>query len=206
MVTSYRPLKVWLYSMGFARFCNEKYTPDIAELDNMYIHLTNVAIQKYSEDYNEKHGGKWSIQNLRFYLEQTRGKTLTDKCFDDINNIIYISLKSVQSVIINDKHCFECYGYDILIDANLKPWLIEVNASPSLTTTTEVDRILKMNLINDVLNIVVPPEWMDENSKHGANMCKEKQVGNFQVIIDESQSDQDRNRKGTNKGPKSLWK
>jgi len=29
---------------GFARFCTEKYTPDVAELDNMMIHLTNVAI------------------------------------------------------------------------------------------------------------------------------------------------------------------
>jgi tubulin polyglutamylase TTLL1 len=64
----------------------------------MFIHLTNVAIQKNSEEYNDRHGGKWSISNLRFYLEQTRGKAITDKCFDDINNIVYISLKSVQVI------------------------------------------------------------------------------------------------------------
>ena len=108
------------------------------------IHLTNVAVQKKNDDYNPEHGSKWSIENLKFYLEQTRGKAATDKCFDEIKNIIYISLKSVQSVIINDKHCFEMYGYDILIEDNLKPWLIEVNASPSLSTTTESDRKLKM--------------------------------------------------------------
>jgi hypothetical protein len=51
--------------------------------------------------------------------------------------------------MISDKHCFEMYGYDILIDSNCKPWLIEVNASPSLTTTTKIDRELKTALLRD---------------------------------------------------------
>jgi tubulin polyglutamylase TTLL1 len=189
LVTSYRPLKAWLYKLGFARFCIAKYSNDMSERDNMFIHLTNVAISKLAGDYNDKHGSKWSISNLRFYLEQTMGKELTDKCFDEINNIIYISLKSVQNVVINDKHCFEMYGYDILIDSALKPWLIEVNASASLSTTTETDRMIKMNLLNDVFQIVIPPEWTDENSKHGANMCKDTKVGHFDVIINEAKEE-----------------
>lgn len=44
LVTSYRPLKVWLSNKGFARFCNEKYSSELQDLDNMMVHLTNVAI------------------------------------------------------------------------------------------------------------------------------------------------------------------
>ena len=75
-------------------------------------------------------------------------------------NSIIGALLSVQNVMINDKHCFELYGYDILIDQNLKPWLIEINSSPSLSTTTKGDFILKKRLINDVIILsffIVPP-------------------------------------------------
>ena len=46
--------------------------------------------------------------------------TKSDKLFNEIDSIILHSLKAVQHVMMNDKHCFECYGYDILIDADLK--------------------------------------------------------------------------------------
>jgi len=50
-----------------------------------------------------------------------------NECFTGIQQLIVKTLQSVQKVIINDKHCFELYGFDILINANLKPWVLEVN-------------------------------------------------------------------------------
>lgn len=37
----------------------------------------------------------------------------------------------MEQVVINDRHCFELYGYDIMIDTNLRPWLLEVRGKES---------------------------------------------------------------------------
>ena len=78
-------------------------------------------------EYNSMHGGKLSVQNLRLYLESTRGKAVTERLFSSISWLIVHSLKAVAPVMANDRHCFECYGYDIIVDNKLKPWLIEVS-------------------------------------------------------------------------------
>lgn len=55
---------------------------------------------------------------------------------------------------MNDKHCFELYGYDILIDDNLKPILIEINANPSLSSNTAIDNEMKVKMLDDMLTIL----------------------------------------------------
>ena len=60
----------------------------------------------------------------------------------------------VQKTMISDRHCFEMYGYDILVDAALKPWLIEVNASPSISADTIHDYDLKFGLLEDVYTVL----------------------------------------------------
>ncbi|KAJ8614060.1 hypothetical protein CTAYLR_005822 [Chrysophaeum taylorii] len=184
LVTSYRPLRVYQYAHGFARFCNAKYNSQVSELNNPFIHLTNVAIQKHNDDYNVNHGGKWNVQHVKLFIEATWGFEAARKLFDDIDKIIIHSLKAVQSTVINDRHCFECYGYDILIDANLKPWLVEVNASPSLSTTTRSDRLMKMALIRDVLQIVVPKDIHNFKGAFHLGPCED--TGAFLVLYDEA--------------------
>jgi len=96
--------------------------------------------------------------------------------FGKIQHIITQSLKSVQNVLINDKHCVELYGYDVMIDQDLKPWLIEVNASPALSSDNERDYELKFNLIEDFYTCLDM-----EKAFHGQTP---KRVGGFDLIYD----------------------
>jgi tubulin polyglutamylase TTLL1 len=59
LVTSYRPLRAYISKEGFCRFCTVKYNANMSDMDNMFVHLTNVAIQKQGDDYNDVHGGSF---------------------------------------------------------------------------------------------------------------------------------------------------
>ena len=44
LVTSFRPLRVYMSRLGFARFCGVEYDPASEKIDDAYVHLTNVAV------------------------------------------------------------------------------------------------------------------------------------------------------------------
>ena len=49
---------------------------------------------------------------------------------------------------------FELLGYDIMLDSDLNPWILEVNMAPSLNGVSPLDFQIKSNLIVDMLNLV----------------------------------------------------
>lgn len=49
--------------------------------------------------------------------------------------------------------CFELYGFDILLDEKLKPWLLEVNVCPSLSSSSPLDKTIKTTLLCDILHL-----------------------------------------------------
>ena len=54
----------------------------------------------------------------------------------------------------NKNACFEVYGFDVLIDSKLRPWLLEVNVSPSLSSSSPLDKQIKTSLLSDTLYLV----------------------------------------------------
>ena len=175
VVSSFSPLVVWLYRSGFARFTNTRYNSDPSSISNSFMHLTNVAIQKTDENYDKRTGGKWDLRRLKLHMIGQFGAETTDAVFWEIQMIIIRSLLACGNVMINDKHCFELYGYDVMIDDTLKPWLIEVNASPSLSANTQEDYVMKCEMLNDVLDIV---------DVEGRLRGDEEHVGGFDLVYE----------------------
>ena len=90
--------QVYAYRHGFARFTTVNYSNEAHDLDNEFMHLTNVAIQKHADGYSNAHGGKWSLRNLQLYVEGTRGAEAANKLMADIGWVIVHSLKACQNV------------------------------------------------------------------------------------------------------------
>lgn len=60
----------------------------------------------------------------------------------------------------NRYNCYELFGIDVLLDSNLKPWLLEVNISPSLHSSSPLDCHVKGPLVQTLFDIVqfhLPP-------------------------------------------------
>ncbi|XP_024887002.1 probable tubulin polyglutamylase TTLL9 isoform X2 [Temnothorax curvispinosus] len=162
LVTSFHPLKVWLAREGFARLCGQLF--DLENIDDNRVHLTNTAIQLKASQNAEgissmkgKNGEwncKWALNKLRDYLTAYYKAEVIENLMQRIAGVIMGSLLAVQPAMMQDRNCFELYGYDILLSDDLRPWLLEINASPALTGTDNEDQRLKSDLVDDVLNVL----------------------------------------------------
>jgi tubulin polyglutamylase TTLL9 len=97
LVTSFSPLKAYTYRRGFARFTNSRYSNDI---NDIFKHLTNVAIQKTADNYDERTGGKMELQALKMYLMSRYGVERVDALFWEVRISCFCTLRFTESVLI----------------------------------------------------------------------------------------------------------
>ena len=70
-----------------------------------------------------------------------------------IEQIIVLTCINLCSLVPDLKCCFELLGFDIMLDENMKPWLLEVNSSPAMSMETDIDSLVKPALIRDAMNL-----------------------------------------------------
>ncbi|NWU00607.1 TTLL5 polyglutamylase, partial [Urocynchramus pylzowi] len=167
LVTSYDPLVVYLYEEGLARFATVRYDQASKNIKNQFMHLTNYSVNKKSGDYVscddpevEDYGNKWSMSAMLRYLKQEGRDTAA--LMASIEDLIIKTLVSAElsiasackSFLTHRGSCFELYGFDVLIDDTLKPWLLEVNLSPSLACDAPLDLKIKASMLSDMFTLV----------------------------------------------------
>ncbi|GIL77160.1 hypothetical protein Vretimale_3168 [Volvox reticuliferus] len=185
LVTGWNPLQAWFYSTCYLRFAADDYDPNNLDI---FQHLTNNSVSKYyegpkKEDEITAAGNMWSIPRFQQWLAEVYGR-------DDIwqvllqpamRHIAICTLKSAQDHITPRKGSCQLYGYDFLIDDQLRVWLLEVNSSPTLEPSTPITAQLCADVQEDILKVVVDlPEQQAAAARRqecGAGDCGEQTSG-----------------------------
>ncbi len=136
-VTSLDPLELHIYSSGLAKFTSRPYTADRASLQDRVVHLTNPTIQLLNKDV---------VRPVRAIDLATYRRKLREADIDDsalwlrIRRVLAQTFIAAREPILAEARrttphvdrCFQFLGCDLLIDDQLKPWLIECNMGPDL--------------------------------------------------------------------------
>eukprot|EP00668_Euglena_longa_P004627 GGOE01005398.1.p1 GENE.GGOE01005398.1~~GGOE01005398.1.p1 ORF type:complete len:663 (-),score=171.88 GGOE01005398.1:675-2663(-) len=169
VVTSFDPLRAYLFNEGLIRLASEPYQGGSSRLKNRCMHLTNYSINHTNATYVQPDGSagesasKWCLADLIRWWGKRQGelKKSWDEVHTQIVDVIVKTLLSIEAQVTQQcarlcRHrntCFELFGFDVLLDANCKPWVIEVNIMPSLCPSSVLDHGIKSQLIANLLTL-----------------------------------------------------
>uniref|UniRef100_A0A915IIF9 Uncharacterized protein n=1 Tax=Romanomermis culicivorax TaxID=13658 RepID=A0A915IIF9_ROMCU len=158
VIKSINPLSIYVAKEGLARFCTTEYNrPSTANRNVSFMHLTNFSLNKQnasfvkSDDLFSNSASKRLMSNIFAQMEfsellEHNGSGL----WREIKHLIVKTIVAlVPELILYYENlfagstgcgCFQIIGFDILLNKNLKPILLEINACPSLTIGDDDDQ------------------------------------------------------------------
>ena len=160
LIQSVDPLRVYVYRDGLARFCSEQEGQH-----DIFSQITNVTLNKESPEFAEFEQISRLISDT---FERLEKEYLVDtkKLWKEIDNVIILSIlsayKFLQTGVRRDcqnviyPRCFQILGFDILLDNDMKPHVLEINYRPSLDTHRGPERRMKVSMLRDAINIACP--------------------------------------------------
>lgn len=165
LLTSIEPLRLYVHDKGLVRFASSTFTCQEDGIVDQFVHLTNYFINKNSREYmtsDTQNGSKWPLARFWNHIKEHYPHISTQDLWGEIIDIIIKTVISCEGPIArlarqncrNDYTSYELFGFDIILDENFKPWILEVNITPSLRSESDVDTNVKYEVIQDMFNLV----------------------------------------------------
>jgi len=126
-------LQGYFYKEAYLRTTSTEYS---LKTKDRFVHLNNDAVQKHGEDYGKfESANKMSLNEFQKYLDEhhpKEGLSVQEKLVPQMRALMADALKASAHKINprNIQHCFEVFGFDFMVDASFRVWLIEVNTNP----------------------------------------------------------------------------
>ena len=179
-VTSYDPLKIYIYNEGLLRFATSKYSMD--NVKDAFGHLTNFSVNKQSSNFkkagtsDDEESSKWTLHAMKRFFESQDGWDF-EAAWSSVEEVVVKTIMACESgitsyilgTIPHRFSCFEIYGFDVMFDDKFKAHLIEVNVMPSLASASALDKHIKGHMVADVLTLVGIPLLVGGSSADNNN-------------------------------------
>lgn len=192
LVTSWEPLTVWFYEESYLRFSSKVWSLSASSLKNRGVHLCNNAVQSKLSGYGDEiEGNMWHVNK---FIEHIGKEVWEEDVRPGLERLVKLTLMSVTAEDMKARSgCFELFGFDFMIDSDMKPWLIEVNSSPTLQRSTPLMKELVPKLLTDVFKIVLDhplgtaAQWMKKRrggkeSEVSAKPRDDVETGSFTLL------------------------
>jgi hypothetical protein len=164
LIASMSPLRIYIFRRGLARFCT-----DLDGLRTKYAVLTNTAVNSKNPEAKVDE----MTQVLTDVFPKLKEQHVDiDKLWDEIDSAIVLTIISAYGFLVKAAarecpdlgypRCFQIIGCDVLLDKLLKPYVLEINARPSLKCNCEKSHDLKLAMVRDAIRLACPYQPIQE--------------------------------------------